>query len=143
MCFGLRVGQAGEDGIDDWLLPFFDGLGECFQLGDVDVVGAPGVEGGEAVADGAGRGGAAGFRGAEREDVPELLFRDPDGGDMLPVRVGVEGVDDDGEVVRGQVLEVAPEHVVQRPWQAEFLVVVLGAVAQAAECRADLLRGLD
>lgn len=73
--FGLGVGDSGENGVEDRLLPFFDCFREGIQLGDVDVVGAPQVEKGEPVADDAGRRGAAGFRGAEREEVPELLFQ--------------------------------------------------------------------
>ena len=96
MRFGFRVGVAGQDRVDDWLLPFFDGVRKRFQFGDVVVVGAPQVEGGEPVADGAGRGSDALLRGTEREEPSELLFCDPDGGDLLPVAVSVEGVDNDG-----------------------------------------------
>ena len=96
MRFGFRVRVAGENGVDDGLLPFFDGAREGFQFGDVRVAAAPQVEVREPVADGAGRRGDARFRGAEREQSSELLFRDPDGGDLLPVAVSVEGVDNDG-----------------------------------------------
>ena len=58
---------------------------------------------------------------------------DPDGSDLLAVGVGVQHADDGGQVTGVQVLDVVAEHVVQRPGQAEFLVRVLGAVAQPPE----------
>ena len=97
------------------------------------VVRAPEVEGGELVPDLAGRGGDVRFRDAEGEQGAQLLFGDPDGGDLLAVAVAVEGLDDGAQVVRAEGLDVVPEHVVQRAGQAEFLVRVLGAVGQPPE----------
>jgi hypothetical protein len=51
MRLGFRVGISGEDRVNHWLLPFFDGTRERSQLGDVVVVAAPQVERGEPVAD--------------------------------------------------------------------------------------------
>ena len=74
-----------------------------------------------------------GAGGAQGEQVAQVLFGDPDGGDLLAVRVGVQHADDEGQVVRVQVLDVVAEHVVQRAGQPELLMRVLGAVAQPPE----------
>src|SRR5271166_2325107 len=138
MRFGFRVGIARQDGVDDRLLPFAYGLGEGFYLGDAVVVRAPDVEAGELVADRAGRRGDVGAGGTQGQQVTQVLLGDPDGGDLLAVRVGVQHADDGGQVIGVQVLDVVAEHVVQRAGQAEFLVRVLGAVGQPPERVVDL-----
>jgi hypothetical protein len=72
MGFGFRVRVAGEDGVDDGLLPFSDGLREGRDFGDVVVVGAPDIEAGELVADGAGGRGDAGSGGAQGEEIAQV-----------------------------------------------------------------------
>ena len=55
------------------------------------------------------------------------------GGHLLAVAVGVQHADDRGQVGGVQGLDVVAGYVVQGPGQAEFLVRVLGAVAQPPE----------
>jgi len=74
---GAGIRDAGQDGVDDLVLPAGDGAGERDQFFDLLVLGAPVVEGGEAAADLALGRGAAGDAGAEVQRGAEFLLGDP------------------------------------------------------------------
>ena len=73
------------------------------------MLGAPVIEGKEPVADLALAWGGAGHPGPQVQRVAELFLADPGGGDLLPVPVTVQGVQDLSELRAGQVLQVADE----------------------------------
>ena len=89
--------------------------------------GAPEIEGEQPVPHVALARGGAGDAGAQVQRVAELLLRDPRGGGLLARRAGVEGFDDLGELLGGEVLEVAGQEVL------DAVLGVAGAAAAAVE----------
>jgi len=77
-----------------------DGRGQRVELGDVVVLGAPVIEGEEPVARLALARDGAGHPRPQVQHVTQLFFGDPGGGDLLPVPVAIQGVDDLGELGR-------------------------------------------
>jgi hypothetical protein len=89
--------------------------------------GAPQIEGEQPVPHVALARRGAGDAGAQVQRVAELLLRDPRGGGLLARRAGVEGFDDLGELLRGEVLEVAGQEVL------DAVLGVAGTAAAAVE----------
>lgn len=75
------------------------------------MLGAPVVEREQPVTDLPLAGDRPGDAGAQVQHVAELFFRDPCDGDLLPGCVGVQRLDDLGELFRAQVLEVPGQQV--------------------------------
>jgi hypothetical protein len=92
--------------------------------------GAPQIEGEQPVPHVALARRGAGDAGAQVQRVAELLLRDPRGGGLLARRAGVEGFDDLGELLPGEVLEVAGQEVL------DAVLGVGGTAAAAVECAA-------
>jgi hypothetical protein len=101
------VRHPGDHRGGDLVLPAGNVAGQRDELGDVVVLSASVIEGEEPVAYLAFAGRGAGHPRPQVQRVAELFLRDPGGGDLLPVPVTVQGVDDLGELVRAQVLQVA------------------------------------
>src|SRR5690349_302033 len=120
---GGRVRNASQDRADDLVLPAGDCPGEGQEFGDVVVVGAPVVEGGQPAADVTLARGGSGGAGAQVQHVAELFLPDPGRKDLLPGRVTAQGADHLGELGRGQVLQVPGQQV---------LDAVLGVTGPAA-----------
>src|SRR5580698_1698147 len=76
------------------------------------MLGAPVVEGEQAVAGLSLAGHGSGDAGAEVQRVAQLLLGDPGDGDLLPA-VAVEGLDDLRELVRAEVLQVPGQQALE------------------------------
>ncbi len=90
---GAGVGDSGDDGGHDLVLPARDGAGERGQFGDLLVLRAPVVKGEEAAADLPLARRGAGDAGAEVQCVAEFLPGDPGEGSLLSFRAGVQRLD--------------------------------------------------
>jgi DNA-binding XRE family transcriptional regulator len=106
---GPCIRHAGQDRRDDLVLPLRYCPGQREQLGDVVVLRAPVIEGAEPAADVALARRGSGDAGSQAQRVAELLLADLGRGDLLPVPIRAQGVDDLGELVWPQVLQVAHE----------------------------------
>jgi hypothetical protein len=119
------VGGAGEDGVEDLLTPFREGLAESDQFGDVLVGLAPVLQVVPALLDlGLGR-EVSGAVGPQGEDVAEVFFGDPGQGEVFQVGVVGEDVPELVVLVVGEVFQIAEKEA----FNAVFGVGFAGSAA--------------